>query len=75
MCLCWDYDNKGNVIGMVGPEELARRIHDPNYMPELKARKRTMIELEDHKIRNKITPDRKLQLERELIDIVSKWNK
>lgn len=75
MCLCWAYDNKGNVIGLVGPEELARRIHDPNYMPKLKARKLEMIEQTERAIRDKITPERKLELETELSSLVSRWNK
>lgn len=36
MCLCWNTDENGNVTGMCGTEELARRMHDPNYKPELK---------------------------------------
>jgi hypothetical protein len=36
MCLCWDFDEKGNVTGLCSTEELARRIHDPNFRPELK---------------------------------------
>ena len=40
MCLCWDFDEKGNVTGLCSMEELARRIHDPNFRPELKAAKR-----------------------------------
>ena len=36
MCLCWNTDGNGKVTGMCDTEELARRIHDPNYKPELK---------------------------------------
>ena len=36
MTYCWDIKD-GKVVGMVGIEEIKRRIHDPNYMPEYKA--------------------------------------
>ncbi len=44
MCLCWDFDKNGKVTGMCSMEELARRIHDPNFRPELKAAKRKMFD-------------------------------
>lgn len=37
MCLCWAKDENGKVVGIVGMEELRRRINDPTFMPELKA--------------------------------------
>ena len=43
MCLCWDKDENGKVIGICSTEELKRKIHDPDYMPELKARKAEMV--------------------------------
>jgi type III secretory pathway component EscU len=40
--MCWEKDENGKVIGMCSTEELKRRIHDPNYMPELKEPRREM---------------------------------
>jgi len=43
MCLCWDF-HKDGTVGMCSMEELRRRIHDPNFQPELKEARRKMIE-------------------------------
>lgn len=44
MCLCWNFNEKGNVTGMCSVTELARRIHDPDFRPELKAAKNSLHE-------------------------------
>lgn len=44
MCMCWNFDENGKVTGMCDTEELSRRIHDPNYMPELKVLRRKLAE-------------------------------
>ncbi len=49
MCLCWDFDKNGTVTGICSMEELARRIHDPNFRPEIKAAKREAYDRHERK--------------------------
>lgn len=45
MCLCWNRDENGKITSIcIDSEEISRRIHDPNYMPELKALRRKIVE-------------------------------
>ena len=44
--MCWNFDENGKITGMCDTEELSHRIHDSNYMPELKALHRRMIKRE-----------------------------
>lgn len=70
MTLCWNKDENGKVIGMCGTEELKRRIHDPNYMPEHKA---LMKKLDDERSVKKwakfaaIPPERKEEIRQEWV--------
>lgn len=66
MCMCWDFDENGKVVGLCSQEELKRRIHDPNYMPELKASRRKMIEDRHREVLRRLTPERRLEIAEEL---------
>lgn len=43
MCLCWEKNERGEVIGIVSKEELKRRIDDPNFGKEIKQVKLEMV--------------------------------
>jgi hypothetical protein len=69
MTLCWNFDEDGKVIGMCGGKELARRINDPNYMPEFKAMRKKFIEEENQKKQDAfhaLPPERKEELRQDI---------
>ena len=77
MCLCWDYDEKGKVTGLCSMEELARRIHDPNFRPELKAAKRNMFNERKRKEAEhfaSLSVERKEEIRREWIRTIKDKN-
>jgi shikimate kinase len=63
---------------MCNYKELARRIHDPNYMPEYKAQKRKMIEgvaAKRRQIYQSLPEEQKEKLRQEWLRVIKKTPK
>jgi len=69
MCLCWNYNENGEITGICSIEEISHRIHDPNYMPELKKLRRNFIKKKDKVV---FTDDKKEKLRQDWLKTIKK---